>query len=461
MVEKNTEQLWRQLLSFIEDERVIPVIGPELLLHDIDGKTMLLYSYLAEQLAKRLQISSEPADTLNAVVCRYLSQGGEREDIYPEIKRAMPPLSQIKLPETLVKLAEIRPFKLFVTTSFDPLLVHALNQTRYGGLEKTQVLEFSPESNNDLPVALKDLDQATVFHLFGKLTVVPEYAVTDEDVLEFMYLLQSRTSRPQLLFDVLIKQNLIVIGCPLPDWLGRFFVRSIGKKERLLISSGKTDFLVGDQLHNETNLAEFLQYYSSRTKLFPMTSIEFVNELHLRWTELHPASLPFPDTILPPDPIPSPEPMHRGAVFLSYASEDWPAVILIRDALEQGGIDVWFDRNPEALRIGENFESKIKANIDQCSLFIPIISRNTLTPKPRFFRTEWNYAQDVAGRYADNWRFIIPVAIDDTPPDSTAVPEKFRKLHWERIQGGQTHVEFVEEIRLLYRDYQKTHAQPA
>ena len=172
MVEKDTEQLWRQLLSFIEDGRVIPVIGPELLLHDIDGKTMLLYSYLAEQLAKRLQISSEPADTLNAVVCRYLCQGGEREDIYPEIKRAMPPLSQVKLPETLVKLAEIRPFKLFVTTSFDPLLVHALNQVRYGGLEKTQVLEFSLGSINDLPVTLKDLDRATVFHLFGKLTAV-------------------------------------------------------------------------------------------------------------------------------------------------------------------------------------------------------------------------------------------------------------------------------------------------
>ena len=74
--------------------------------------------------------------------------------------------------------------------------------------------------------------------------------------------------------------------------------------------------------------------------------------------------------------------MRAGAVFLSYASEDRPAVILIRDALEQAGIDVWFDRNPEALRVGENFESKIKTNINQCSLFVPIISRNTLTPKP-------------------------------------------------------------------------------
>ena len=189
----------------------------------------------------------------------------------------------------MLKLAAILPLKLFVTTSFDPLLVHALNQVRYGGQEKTQVLTFSPESNKDLPGPVEQLDRATVFHLFGNLSAVPDYAVTDEDVLEFMHALQSKTTRPEKLFDALVKQNLIVIGCPLSDWLGRFFVR-IGKKERLIISSGKTDFLVGDQLQNDANLAVFLRHFSSRTKIFPLGSIEFVDELHRRWMELHPAS---------------------------------------------------------------------------------------------------------------------------------------------------------------------------
>lgn len=153
--------------------------------------------------------------------------------------------------------------------------------------------------------------------------------------------------------------------------------------------------------------------------------------------------------------------MQKGAVFLSYASEDRPAVMLIRDALEQAGIDVWFDRNPEALRAGDNFEAKIKANIDKCSLFVPIISRHTTTPNPRFFRIEWNYAQELAARYPDNWRFIIPVVIDDTPPDATTVPDKFRRLHWERMPGGQASGEFVTDIRNLYRDYQRNLLQTA
>jgi hypothetical protein len=458
MIDKDTERLWDELLDFIAEGRVIPVIGPELVMLDIHGQTTLLYSYLAKQLADRLQIDFEPSDSLNVVACRYLSRDGQREDIYPALKRVMPPLSEIKLPETLVKLAEIRPLTLFVSTSFDPLLAHVLNHVRYGGLGKTQVLAFSPGSNNDLPVALEQLDQATVFHLFGKLTVVPEYAVTDEDVLEFMHTLQSRTSRPERLFDALTKQNLMLIGCPLHDWLGRFFIR-IGKKERLVVSSGKTDFMVGDQLKNETDLAEFVKRFSSRTKVFPMTSVEFVNELHRRWMELNPSRPTSPKTIGLPES--DADKMQSGAVFLSYASEDRAAVIRIRDTLEQAGIDVWLDRNPEALRAGENFEVKIKTNIDRCSLFIPIISRNTLTGKARFFRTEWKHAQNLAERYPQNKRFIIPVAIDETLPDASEVPQEFRKLNWERIRDGYAPPEFVDEVKQLYRDYQRTLAEPA
>lgn len=457
MVDQNIERLWEQLLAFIEVGRVIPIIGPELLMLDINGEKALLYTYLAKELAKRLQINFDPADTLNTVACRYLSNGGQREDIYPELKRLLPPLSQIKLPETLIKLAEIKPLKLFVTTSFDPLLVHALNQVRYGGQEKTQVLAFSPESNNDLPEALEQLDRATVFHLFGKLTAVPEYAVTDEDVLEFMHSLQSKTSQPEKLFDALTKQNLVAVGCPSSDWLGRFFVR-IGKKERLVISSGKTDFLVGDQLCNETKLAEFLQHFSLRTKVFPMASIEFINELHRRWIKLHPSIQQTVETI---DTNKDAEKMQTGAVFLSYASEDRSTVVLIRDALELAGIDVWFDRNPDALRVGENYDVKIKTNIDRCSLFIPIISKNTLTQRHRYFRTEWNYAQDLAGRYPENKRFIIPVVIDETPTDEPTVPEKIRKLHWAQMQDGQAQEAFIKEIKDLYRNYQRTLTQSA
>ncbi len=85
MVNKNTERFWEQLLDFIEVGRVIPIIGPELLRLDTNGEMTLLYTYPARQLASWLQINFEPADTLNTMACRYLSEGGQRKDIYPEL----------------------------------------------------------------------------------------------------------------------------------------------------------------------------------------------------------------------------------------------------------------------------------------------------------------------------------------------------------------------------------------
>lgn len=470
MIEANIERLWEQLIAFIEEGRVIPVIGPELIVLEIGGKPVSLYMHLAEQLAKRLGIGSKPADTLNTVACRYLAQGGQREDIYPALKLIMTELSPDKMPETLVKLAKIRQLKLFVTTCFDPYLVKTLNQVRYKGKDKTEVIEFYPGSTKDLPEEVDYLTGTLVFHLFGKLTAAPDYAVTDEDILEFMHELQSEHTRPKLLFDALVKQNLMMVGCQLYDWLGRFFVR-IGNRHRLIISKEKTDFLVGDQVRREINLAEFLLHFSSRTKIFPLQSIEFVDELYRRWTARHPGEANYAELvdeaaerILPTDKTKPDEDiinqhdrerMRDGAVFLSYAHEDETAVLSIKNAFEKAGIEVWFDKNSGALRVGDNFKNRIKTNIEQCSLFVPIISRNTLTQERRFFRFEWKYAQDCTDFYPDSRRFIMPIAIDDTPPDDPNLDEYIRELHWERLKNGQCRAEFLSEIKDLQRAYRR------
>ncbi|HEX3623674.1 MAG TPA: toll/interleukin-1 receptor domain-containing protein [Acidimicrobiales bacterium] len=61
----------------------------------------------------------------------------------------------------------------------------------------------------------------------------------------------------------------------------------------------------------------------------------------------------------------------RG-VFLSYAREDAPAVQRMADALRAFGIEVWFDQ--AELRGGDSWDRKIRGQIRECALFIPIIS---------------------------------------------------------------------------------------
>jgi len=63
------------------------------------------------------------------------------------------------------------------------------------------------------------------------------------------------------------------------------------------------------------------------------------------------------------------------AVFLSYASQDSDAANSICDALRAAGIEVWYDQRE--LRGGDAWDRKIRREIRECALFLPIISANT------------------------------------------------------------------------------------
>src|SRR5688500_15328207 len=78
------------------------------------------------------------------------------------------------------------------------------------------------------------------------------------------------------------------------------------------------------------------------------------------------------------------------AVFLSYASQDAAAARRICDALRAAGIEVWFDQSE--LRGGDAWDQKIRKQIKECALFVPIISANTQARQEGYFRLEWRLA---------------------------------------------------------------------
>jgi hypothetical protein len=64
------DDAWDDLLDYIEDRRVIPIVGPELLRVETESGPRLLYDWLAEKLAVRLGVDPArlPAPyTLNRV----------------------------------------------------------------------------------------------------------------------------------------------------------------------------------------------------------------------------------------------------------------------------------------------------------------------------------------------------------------------------------------------------------
>jgi hypothetical protein len=441
---------WETFLDLVAKGRVVPIIGRDLLTVQYQGTKVSLLSLLAQRLAESLQVSKEglpEGDELHTVACRYMKGGNSIEDVYPVIKMVMPGEGELPIPPAFSKLAAIPTFKLFVTTTFDSLLERAINQERFAGAAKTLVLTYTPNDVEDMPAPLEKMDQPVVFHLLGKLSAAPVYAVTQEDILEFLLALKSE--QPKVLFDVLRNASLLILGCSFGDWLARFFIRT-AKCQRL--SKGGPDFVADKRISGDNNLLIFFKDFSgARTKIYPAGgALEFVDELHRRWTERYPDG-----SATPPkgEDMTAASYVRPGAVFLSYASEDRTAAGRIKEALEAAGVEVFFDKDD--LKAGEDWEVKLKRSIEVASLFIPVISKNTLTQQRRFFRIEWKQALEEAMKAAETQIFIVPVVIDETPPDEEAFPAKFRKANWETLPEGQINERFVDQIKQLYRRHQK------
>jgi len=447
---------WDQLIELIEEGRVVPVVGPGLLTVPNAGGRQLLYPYLAERLAGYLGVPAgdlPKGSELNDVACRYLAQSNERsaQRIYTALKKIATEAEVLPVPEPLLQLAAIQPLQLFVTTTFDSSLARALNRVRFAGNPKTTVLAYSPDKKEDLSGAPESTSTPTVYHMLGKLSATPNYAVTQWDLVEFFHSLQSETRRPHLLFDELSRHSLLILGSSLGGWLARFFMRMA--KGDLAVGGQTADYVADAEVSSDSSLVLFLQRFSRGVEIFrDGGAVEFVAELHRRWMEIHPTFEAQPPALNRPVP-PQTE---VGAVFLSYASENRPAAEKIKNALEAAGVDVFFDK--EDLKAGDLWEAKLQRKIRDCSLFVPIISRQTLTPGRRFFRAEWNLALEEAqmASFSTEESFLLPVVIDDTPADEPGVPARFRAAQWQTLPGGETTPEFVARVQQLYRKYQKS-----
>jgi TolB-like protein/Flp pilus assembly protein TadD len=135
------------------------------------------------------------------------------------------------------------------------------------------------------------------------------------------------------------------------------------------------------------------------------------------------------------------------AVFLSYASQDAEAAKRICEALRRGGIEVWLDQSE--LRGGDAWDQRIRQQIRDCALFIPIISVNTASRHEGYFRLEWDLADQRTHKIARNRPFIVPVCLDATPDAGADVPESFQRVQWTRLTAGDTPVSFVERVSQL------------
>jgi len=93
------------------------------------------------------------------------------------------------------------------------------------------------------------------------------------------------------------------------------------------------------------------------------------------------------------------------SVFLSYASEDRSDELQVKQAFDESGVDIWFEQS--VLDSGDNYRLKLKKNIENCSYFVPLISRNTNGMEKRLFRRDWRKAIEESAAYPPDYPPLV------------------------------------------------------
>jgi TolB-like protein/Flp pilus assembly protein TadD len=144
------------------------------------------------------------------------------------------------------------------------------------------------------------------------------------------------------------------------------------------------------------------------------------------------------------------DPVTARAVFLSYASQDAEAAKRICDALRAQGVEVWFDQNE--LVGGDAWDTKIRKQIGECALFIPLISAHAQARREGYFRLEWRLAAQRTHMMSEQVAFLLPVVIDDTRDAVADVPAEFKAVQWTRLSAGEASSAFCARVVRLLRD---------
>jgi hypothetical protein len=445
MTDPLSERDWRDLLRRIHDHQVIPVVGPCLATvpDPASGARVPLHRHLAPALARGLRLANPEGFTAwNDVARAHLLGGGRREEVYDELRDLLDRVPADP-PPALLALAGITDFDLFISSTPDALLAHALKLQRPGFSPERDVIRFHPRG---LPGESCDLPERftgpLLHHILGNADTYPDFAVWEEDYMEFICGLLEKADTLENLFRVLKSRHLLLLGAPSEDWIVRFFLR-VARQQRLS-DGARRDYLADHPASLGEPMILFFDQAVKATRVIAGSPAEFIETLARAWRERYGTPASDQDFLQRmPAEIP------RGAVFLSYSRDDLSAAVRLARALEGAGVPVWMDK--VRLAPGSNYERSLQHEVkDACSFFISLISKATESDPSRYVHRERAWA---AQRHVDGFVFYVPLVLDldaATPP--RLEPECFRQIHHERWSDA-TLGHFVLRVRGLVDEF--------
>lgn len=331
---------------------------------------------------------------------------GEKEDEWRENALEM-------IDPSLRLLLSSKCFRLVITTSFNPILEFALQKIWGGGLVVKNIHDYDINQTDIMTEQNRKSEfydiNPTLYYAFGKLVAGTStiFAIIDDrKIYTIDCWLGAR--KPNNLLQYILKKDIIAVGCKFENWVFRFFWYILGQKPNMSTANfgfenSNKNCSVAIMLSGSTDDEE-------RTKKFLKTNkIKYYDDSRAFMS------------LLAPELIQNDFEPQSGDIFISYASEDFATANLIYEYLKSQRQSVWFDIR---LRAGDLYDERIKDGIEQCNIFLPILSNQTKKDlqkdnNDRYYQKEWKKANEEMLKereIAEDKRrmFVtIPVVIED------------------------------------------------
>lgn len=249
-------------------------------------------------------------------------------------------------------------FPLIITTCYVDILSNLLvgpngkfympvSYLGHGDVEDLKVLKDSPKREPKYP---------TIFHLFGKITSNSEPVIDEDDFLKYLHCLHDTSHQPKELKKYLEDRQILIVGCNIPDWTFRFMLHSLKEREGRFVVHGKRKHnFMGGAINPiiEDDLADFL---SEIKYIYGNNVSKILGQINTK--------------------------IKLQKVFISYSAQQgtpiWSWIETFRKKLEPSSI-VWLFPEQSKGTYGERYWDLIQKGVEQCDLFIPIITERILS----------------------------------------------------------------------------------
>jgi hypothetical protein len=442
------EYLLDVLVEEIGKGDVVPIVGIDVLYIDKEGESLDLVSYLVAELEKiyferkrktfdydshNCVLSFEKLNHIHSIVAK------NKWPFYTYVEAIIRNIEPYIQTEYLEKLAKIKKFKLFINASPTSQLENAVRTHREIISNTIDVfsldITYSPPQDikidsliNSISPAKspKYLKKTIVYNLFGKFQWKNGFTVVDDDMLELIHVISNNRSHLKTLYELLTASSLLFIGCNFPDWLLRFFMRMFSPTR---LSSNSGVYTVADVMNGtDKNRAIFIK--NSEIKYFELDGNEFIDRLFARLERDEPSWIRNNADV--------------NYIFLSYVTDNRSKVLDIFQKLDENNCDAYLDI--KRIDYGENITDDVRKGIDNCKIFMPVISNetNSTATLNRYFRKEWEYILDLhqvknPNNDINKSPVIIPVFLDAINSNDVmkTTPSKFFELKYLGLDFGE------------------------